>query len=90
MIPGRSSSCMLAPLYSMTPGMQVSVVNSYEAATLWVLVRVLSKVLCGGGGGKERVKIGCCLFDFVLMMWKGVEMMMMGVRMCCFFLLYRV
>uniref|UniRef100_A0A6B0UF33 Putative secreted protein n=1 Tax=Ixodes ricinus TaxID=34613 RepID=A0A6B0UF33_IXORI len=28
MIPGRSSNCMLAPLYSMTPGMQVRVVNS--------------------------------------------------------------
>ena len=31
----------------MTPGMQVRVVNSYEAATLWVLVRVLSRVLWG-------------------------------------------
>ena len=28
MMPGRSSSWMLEPLYSMTPGMQVRVVNS--------------------------------------------------------------
>ena len=44
MIPGKSSSCMFAPLYSMTPGMQVSVVNSYEAWTDSVLVMVLSRV----------------------------------------------
>lgn len=31
---------MLAPLYSITPGMHVNVVNSYEAASLWVLVKV--------------------------------------------------
>ena len=33
-----------APLYSMTPGMQVRVVNSYEAWTDSVLVMVLSRV----------------------------------------------
>merc|ERR1711952_268734 len=44
MIPGRSSSWMLAPLCSITPGMQVSVVNSYEATHDSVLVRVDSKV----------------------------------------------
>lgn len=37
-IPGKSSSCMLAPSYSITPGIHVSVVNSYEAAILSVLV----------------------------------------------------
>lgn len=30
----------------MTPGMQVRVVNSYDAAALWVLVKVLSSVDC--------------------------------------------
>ena len=28
MIPGRSRSCIFAPLYSITPGMQVSVVKA--------------------------------------------------------------
>lgn len=30
-IPGRSKSCILAPLNLSTPGMQVNVVNSYAA-----------------------------------------------------------
>jgi hypothetical protein len=35
---------MFAPLYSMTPGMHVSVVNSYDAASLSVAVKVLRRV----------------------------------------------
>lgn len=31
MIPGKSNSCSLAPLYLRTPGMHVRVVNSYAA-----------------------------------------------------------
>lgn len=46
MIPGRSSSWIFAPLYSITPGIQVRVVNSYDAASLCVVVNVLSNVDC--------------------------------------------
>lgn len=35
---------MFAPLYSITPGMHVSVVNSYDAASLSVAVKVLRRV----------------------------------------------
>jgi hypothetical protein len=44
MMPGVSSSWMLAPLYSMTPGMHVSVVNSYAAMAEAVLVSFVSSV----------------------------------------------
>ena len=44
MIPGKSRSWILDPLCSMTPGIHVNVVNSYDAWALSVLVIVLSKV----------------------------------------------
>mmetsp|Transcript_19741 Transcript_19741/g.46785 ORF Transcript_19741/g.46785 Transcript_19741/m.46785 type:complete len:240 (+) Transcript_19741:544-1263(+) len=44
MIPGRSSSWILAPLWWITPGMQVSVVNSYEAASEKIPVSEVSSV----------------------------------------------
>lgn len=37
---------MFAPLYSITPGMQVKVVNSYPAASLSVFVKVDNNVDC--------------------------------------------
>lgn len=43
-IPGRSRSWMLAPLYSIFPGMHVKVVNSYAQASEWVLVSLFSSV----------------------------------------------
>jgi hypothetical protein len=33
-IPGKSSNCIFAPLYRITPGTVVSVVNSYAATSL--------------------------------------------------------
>ncbi|KAH3659213.1 hypothetical protein OGATHE_006097 [Ogataea polymorpha] len=45
MIPGRSSIWILAPLYLITPGTVVSVVNSYAAASECVPVSFDSKVL---------------------------------------------
>lgn len=39
-IPGKSKSWMLAPSYSITPGIQVNVVNSYAAVSLCVFVNV--------------------------------------------------
>mmetsp|Transcript_69137 Transcript_69137/g.124645 ORF Transcript_69137/g.124645 Transcript_69137/m.124645 type:complete len:226 (+) Transcript_69137:696-1373(+) len=44
MIPGRSSIWSLAPLYRTMPGMQVRVVNSYEATSLSWPVILLSSV----------------------------------------------
>eukprot|EP00968_Pinguiococcus_pyrenoidosus_P017278 scaffold1704_cov246-Pinguiococcus_pyrenoidosus.AAC.18 len=41
MIPGRSSIWIRQSRYRMFPGMHVSVVNSYAAASLFVPVRVL-------------------------------------------------
>lgn len=38
MIPGKSRSWMFAPLYSITPGMQVNVVNSYAPVSEVVFV----------------------------------------------------
>lgn len=43
-IPGKSNNCIFAPLYSITPGIHVKVVNSYEAASLSVFVNVDNKV----------------------------------------------
>ena len=40
MIPGRSSSWILQSLWWITPGMHVSVVNSYDAASDFVVVNV--------------------------------------------------
>lgn len=57
MIPGKSKSWILAPLYFNTPGIQVRVVNSYAAifekvpestlSYLWVLLKVLTFQLMG-------------------------------------------
>ena len=44
MIPGKSSNCILAQLYSMTLGIHVRVGNSYDAPSDSVYVRVLSNV----------------------------------------------
>mmetsp|Transcript_13647 Transcript_13647/g.57772 ORF Transcript_13647/g.57772 Transcript_13647/m.57772 type:complete len:237 (+) Transcript_13647:663-1373(+) len=44
MIPGRSSSWIFAPRYRITPGMHVSVVNSYDATSEKVPVSLLSRV----------------------------------------------
>mmetsp|Transcript_8949 Transcript_8949/g.31584 ORF Transcript_8949/g.31584 Transcript_8949/m.31584 type:complete len:254 (-) Transcript_8949:193-954(-) len=44
MIPGRSSSWILAPLYRNTPGMAVRVVNSYAAASDSVPVSFVNSV----------------------------------------------
>eukprot|EP00962_Isochrysis_galbana_P048252 scaffold20036_cov112-Isochrysis_galbana.AAC.2 len=43
-MPGRSSSCILAPFQNLMPGMHVRVVNSYEAASDWTSVSDVSKV----------------------------------------------
>ena len=44
MIPGVSRSCMLAPLYRNTPGIQVNVVNSTDEISLLVSVNLVSIV----------------------------------------------
>mmetsp|Transcript_21838 Transcript_21838/g.66289 ORF Transcript_21838/g.66289 Transcript_21838/m.66289 type:complete len:272 (+) Transcript_21838:716-1531(+) len=44
MMPGRSSSCILAPFQNLMPGMHVSVVNSYEAASDCTSVSEVSSV----------------------------------------------
>jgi hypothetical protein len=44
MIPGKSSSWILAPLYSIFPGMQVKVVNSYAPASECVFVSLFKSV----------------------------------------------
>eukprot|EP00056_Hartaetosiga_gracilis_P006068 m.92737 g.92737 ORF g.92737 m.92737 type:complete len:318 (-) comp12366_c0_seq3:1173-2126(-) len=43
-IPGRSRSCTFAPLYRITPGTVVNVVNSYAAASEYTPARLVSKV----------------------------------------------
>mmetsp|Transcript_14268 Transcript_14268/g.17990 ORF Transcript_14268/g.17990 Transcript_14268/m.17990 type:complete len:254 (+) Transcript_14268:688-1449(+) len=43
-IPGKSRTWTLLPLYCIVPGMHVKVVNSYAAASDWVAVRVPRRV----------------------------------------------
>jgi hypothetical protein len=40
MMPGKSSSCIRQSLWWITPGIHVSVVNSYEAVSDFVVVKV--------------------------------------------------
>lgn len=44
MIPGKSKSYILAPLYLITPGIQVNVVNSYAAIFENVPVNLVKRV----------------------------------------------
>ena len=60
MIPGRSRTWILAPLYFMVPGMHVRVVNSYAAASERVPVRVVRSVLFptdGNPTGREMKEL---------------------------------
>ena len=44
MIPGKSSSCIFAPLYLITPGTVVRVVNSYDATSEYTPARLVRRV----------------------------------------------
>lgn len=64
MIPGKSRTCILAPLWLSVPGTVVRVVNSYEAASEWVPLKGESAGAAGnlegeneGGGEMARTSI---------------------------------